>query len=154
MKGIVGRLIILAAGVGLVMLGLTMFGNLDRGAPKLEDPRFFQYWREAHNNYYMSRWVELFKCIGLMFIGAYFSWVALTGSFATPLTMWFSSTNGKKWEKILTGMTHIDEFEAKKRGGQKCPHCGSYDTHYVETVGVDTAQFKCSRCGQYFLKDR
>jgi hypothetical protein len=149
MGGIAYRLILLAGGSGLFMLGLFYFG--------------FYIMKPGEPYGTTDRLVELLGCFFAMLIGLMVVWGGILGSLEAGIAMWIptrngsgggtSSSNGARTNSS-NEVGNMDEYEAKRRGGQKCPDCGSYDTYYVETVGVDTAQFKCNRCGSYFLKDR
>jgi len=154
----IGRLILLAGGVGLLMFGLMVFGNIQGAAPKPDDFWSVTGWQNAQNAYILSKMAELLGSVAAMLIGLIFIWGATLGSLGSAVDMWFirpisGAINAARANTKRSEVTHLDEYEAERRGGQKCPNCGSYDTYYVETVGVDTAQFKCNRCSSYFLKD-
>ena len=132
MGGIAYRLILLVGGIGLLCWGLMVVGNIQRDYPKLEDfsgygSLYIWYWQQATGNYLVSRLAEVLECFFAMLIGLIFIWGAIWGSLVSAVTMWIPNMNsGARTNTKRSEGRCMDEFEAERRGGQKCPDCGSY----------------------------
>ena len=63
------RLMLLAGGIGLLALGLMVFGNIQGAAPKVEDFWFVWNWQDAMSAYFVSRIAELLGSFSAMFLG-------------------------------------------------------------------------------------
>jgi len=63
------RLMLLAGGLGLLALGLMVFGNIQGAAPKVEDFWYVWNWQDAMSAYLLSRITELLGSFVAIFIG-------------------------------------------------------------------------------------